>query len=77
MSEWIKRSERLPEPYTYVLVANKKFMDIAYYSNVYGKFIYKSDGDFEDEIAHWQVTNWMPLPEMPEVEKDDDARKVL
>lgn len=56
-SEWISVEERLPEPYTWVMVYNPN-----------GKYT-KIDTD-EIVGGNWvrncgKVTNWMPLPEPP------------
>lgn len=64
MTEWIKCSERLPEKYVNVLVANRRGkqydIDKAWWNGMYF--------DRCGKKPYWNVTHWMPLPDAPEVE---------
>lgn len=59
--EWIKCSERMPEPYEYVLVTD----------GFVGCEVMRvnSDGYWgpAKSLYHGDISHWMPLPEPPEV----------
>lgn len=71
MSNWIKCSERMPEPGVWVLICNVSLGGV-------DMGIYRDDEHLEDD-EHWQneqsefidacsgfpVTHWMYLPEAP------------
>ena len=66
MGEWIKCSERMPEPGQPVLVVSSM-------GGVVEKHVYDWDGmtwcDFYEEHAECRLevfSHWMPLPEPPE-----------
>lgn len=58
---WIPVAERLPEPYTWVLVSaeNHKVAFDAFYDGAYWK---------DAVLNNLIVTHWIPLPELPESE---------
>lgn len=59
MPEWIKCSERMPEPYEYVLVTD----------GFVGCEVMRvnSDGYWgpAKSLYHGDISHWMPLPELP------------
>lgn len=59
MSEWVECSERMPEPYEYVLVTD----------GFVGCEVMRvnSDGYWgpAKSLYHGDITHWMPLPEPP------------
>jgi len=82
--KWIKCTERLPEPYTYVLVfadnpgtMEPKPMQFAIIKNK-GVFEFTNALDDEGDYGVWMdisyfmeiedITHWMPLPALPEKE---------
>ena len=73
VSRWIPCSERLPEKDTAVLICGCRHVVTAYYDAVKGVFRLTED----DNLYYLQekVTHWMPLPERPEIEvQEDDER---
>lgn len=79
MSEWISAKNRLPEKGGKYLVCWKGFLlpdvDLLYYSTDCKQFGFWSDeeGDFVWNIEPVkEVTHWMPIPELPEVENEAD-----
>jgi hypothetical protein len=70
MSEWIKTTEKKPDDFEYVLVCTEqKEIDKAKYSFDMGRY-YFANSDmwcYEDYITHW-----MPLPEPPESEVNNE-----
>lgn len=71
MSEWIKCSERLPEPGLRVLATDGSFVGEAYMSAA-GNW-YRYGTPWAVAWKDWSkdnttVTHWMPLPDAPEVE---------
>lgn len=69
--KWIPVSERLPNPFTPVLVFRQSFGDLPPYIKV-DKMILDYDDTqvWTDEVGNWKnvTTHWMPLPEPPEGE---------
>ncbi|WP_261118954.1 DUF551 domain-containing protein [Serratia ficaria] len=73
MSEWIKCSERMPEPETPVLIMNNGVIrigevrwDSPSHEESYQAFKYWDDPN--DDGQPWEVfdiTHWMPLPKPP------------
>ena len=68
-SEWIKFSDKIPEPMRQVLFYDERFKDcvVGYYNKNYnaiqvGCAILGINGEYE------RFTNWMPLPEPPKAE---------
>lgn len=63
--EWVKVSDKLPEPHKNVLVFdNDEGMTVAYYS----QFVYFNlsvQGCFASGGQLYNVTHWMELPEPP------------
>lgn len=69
MSEWISVKDRLPEKTGLYLIYEQKYnpmMETCFYSNCSGWQYGFSDSDAE------LITHWMPLPEPPEIEDEDD-----
>lgn len=67
MSRWIPVTERLPEPFENIFVANKRGK---HYDIDKGWW----NGTFFDRCAkgpYHNVTHWMPLPEPPEEENHE------
>ena len=63
MSEWISVKDKVPESYTCVLV----------YDTEWGIRIDTVSIEPFEEFAHYgYVTHWMPLPEIPEKENNDE-----
>lgn len=72
MSEWIRVKDRLPEPFTSVLVSNSAGVSLdereattAYFDGVDGQWYYLAFWDY-DLWHKADVTHWMPLPAPPE-----------
>ncbi len=59
--KWIKCSDRLPEPYQYVLIFGNGINDYMKTS-----FMFNNDGYIEWEDERFIPTHWMPLPSNPE-----------
>lgn len=64
MTNWVKSSERLPEPYQGVLIRRSHgSIDVSFYleGDLWdgGEFIWKTEN----------ITHWMPLPEPPSEEE--------
>lgn len=60
MGAWIKCSERMPEPYEYVLVTDGHSVEVMWWDR---------DGFWRPAKSLYpgDITHWMPLPEPPEV----------
>ena len=66
--QWIPVTERLPKPFTPVLVYRKSFGTLPPYIKVDKMVLWNDDTQvWTDEIETWKsvVTHWMPLPEAP------------
>ena len=69
--KWIPVTERLPKPFTPVLVYRKSFGTLPPYIKVDKMILWNDDTQvWTDEIETWKtvVTHWMPLPEPPKGE---------
>jgi hypothetical protein len=65
MSKWISVKDRLPNEDENVLTySSNPFYETFYINRLIGK----------DEWLYDGVTHWMPLPEPPESEDDEDVR---
>lgn len=71
VQEWIPVAERLPKPFTPVLVFRKSFDILPPYIKV-DKMVLWNDGTqvWTDEMGTWKAatTHWMPLPHPPKGE---------
>ena len=71
VQEWISVKERLPKPFTPVLVFRKSFGILPPYIKV-DKMVLWNDNTqvWADEIGTWKAvtTHWMPLPHPPKGE---------
>lgn len=71
VQEWIPVAERLPKPFTPVLVFRKSFGILPPYIKV-DKMVLWNDGTqvWTDEMGTWKATttHWMPLPYPPKGE---------
>lgn len=63
MSEWVKCSDRMPECFTDVLVADGSYVEV---------MTLLGDGTWLPLLGDWaacvsvdRITHWMPLPELP------------
>lgn len=64
--EWIKCSERLPKNNEYVLVWDSSYIFISKFVQTTDKRHKIRSGYFEDNHGYMNiVTHWMPLPELP------------
>ena len=75
MSEWISVKERLPELDQRVIATDRKYFtgEMTYSSN---KFAKKPKPRFEWQGMvnfPWTITDWMPLPEPPKGEREDET----
>lgn len=67
--KWIPCAERMPEKDTSVLICGAGHRVTAYYDAVFGVFrLTESDDLFYKKSA---VTHWMPLPDAPEVTRNE------
>lgn len=80
MSEWVKASDRLPEPYEFTLVYSKILgtsepcpMTIARWNTREWETLCNENennacacGDLFWELDPEKITHWMPLPKSPE-----------
>lgn len=69
--EWISVDDRLPEPFTPVLVYRKSFDTLPSYISIDKMVLWNDDTQvWTDEIKTWKAitTHWMPLPEPPKGE---------
>ena len=70
-TKWIPVSERLPKPFTPVLVYRQSFGKLPPYIKVDKMILDVEDTQvWTDEFANWKnvTTHWMPLPEAPKGE---------
>ena len=63
--EWISVEERLPEDSTNVLAYSKRYEIGMYY---YSKDDEWWDNDGYASAKYYEITHWMPLPELPKGE---------
>ena len=71
VQEWISVDDRLPEPFTPVLVYRKSFGTLPSYISIDKMVLWNDDTQvWTDEIKTWKAvtTHWMPLPEPPKGE---------
>ena len=69
--KWISVTERLPKPYTPVLVYRESFGTLPPYIKVDKMILWDDDTQvWTDELETWKtvVTHWMPLPQPPKGE---------
>ena len=69
--KWIPVTERLPKPFTPVLVYRKSFGTLPPYIKVDKMVLWNDDTQvWTDEMETWKsvTTHWMPLPEPPKGE---------
>ena len=69
--QWISVNDRLPEPFTPVLVYRKSFGTLPSYTSIDKMVLWNDDTQvWTDEIKTWKAvtTHWMPLPEPPKGE---------
>ena len=69
--QWISINDRLPEPFTPVLVYRKSFGTLPSYISIDKMVLWNDDTQvWTDEIKTWKAvtTHWMPLPEPPKGE---------
>ena len=71
VQEWVSVKDRLPKPFTPVLVYRKSFGTLPPYIKV-DKMILEYDDTqvWTDEVGNWKnvTTHWMPLPQPPKGE---------
>ena len=70
-SEWIPVAERLPKPFTPVLVYRQSFGTLPPYIKVDKMTLWYDDTQvWTDEVGNWKnvTTHWMPLPQPPKGE---------
>ena len=71
VQEWISVKDRLPEPFTLVLVYRQSFGTLPPYIKVDQMTLWNDDTQvWTDEVASWKnvTTHWMPLPQPPKGE---------
>ena len=71
VQEWISVDDRLPEPFTPVLVYRKSFGTLPPYISIDKMVLWNANTQvWTDEIKTWKAvtTHWMPLPEPPKGE---------
>ena len=71
VQEWISVKDRLPEPFTSVLVYRQSFVTLPPYIKVDQMTLWNDDTQvWTDEVASWKnvTTHWMPLPQPPKGE---------
>ena len=69
--KWISVNDRLPEPFTPVLVYRKSFGTLPSYISIDKMVLWNGDTQvWTDEIKTWKAvtTHWMLLPEPPKGE---------
>ena len=72
MDLWISVKEKTPEDYENIIFTNGKDVFVGFRVSL----IYDDEGNndiyyYSNEINHKDVTHWMPLPELPEGEKNE------
>ena len=71
VQEWISVKDRLPKPFTPVLVYRKSFGTLPPYIKVDKMTLWYDDTQvWTDEVGNWKnvTTHWMPLPKPPKGE---------
>ena len=71
VQQWIPVTERLPNPFTPVLVYRQSFGTLPPYIKVDKMTLWYDDTQvWTDEVGNWKnvTTHWMPLPEPPKGE---------
>jgi hypothetical protein len=66
VQEWISVKDRLPEPFTPVLVYRQSFGTLPPYIKVDKMTLWNDDTQvWIDEVGNWKnvTTHWMPLPQ--------------
>lgn len=69
--QWISVDDKLPKPFTPVLVYRKSFGTLPPYINIDKMVLWNNDTQvWTDEMKTWKAvtTHWMPLPEPPKGE---------
>lgn len=69
--EWISVKDRLPKPFTPVLVYRQSFGTLPPYIKVDKMTLWNDDTQvWTDEVGNWKnvTTHWMPLPQPPKGE---------
>ena len=67
-NKWISVKDRLPKPFTPVLVYRQSFGTLPPYIKVDKMILWNDDTQvWTDEVGNWKnvTTHWMPLPEPP------------
>lgn len=77
--KWISTNEKWPKDETIVLIVYKGdiklggvFMDYPSHEEIYESFQYWDSPDGGAGWECWEVTHWMPLPEVPEIEREPE-----
>ena len=74
VQEWISVKDRLPKPFTPVLVYRQSFGTLPPYIKV-DKMTLRNDDTqvWTDEVGNWKnvTTHWMPLPQLPKGESEE------
>lgn len=71
VQEWISVKDRLPKPFTPVLVYRQSFGTLPPYIKVDKMTLWNDDTQvWTDDVGNWKnvTTHWMPLPQPPKGE---------